>query len=134
MNENLKQQLSGIFSGNNNEAALRMARRYLHEDTIYWAQGANYECLDNDHDATRFIEAWQANTDYEIVVDGAFEGTADIVVGRDPGMDCLKVTLYGVGDESPSLYAELLRHVAAWIEQNADKGRNREDGSVTLGD
>lgn len=137
MNKNLKQKLGEILgTGSNREAALVMGRRYLSEETLCWAEGANYECIDSDYDVQRFIEAWHTNTDYEIVVDSAFEGNADIAVSRNKLMDCVKVTLYGVtGEDSEpaGLYVALLRHVSDWIEKNADAVRNREQARCLLG-
>lgn len=134
MSKNLQEQLAAILSGGNGEAALLMGKRYLSEDTLLWAMGANYECTDGDHVVERFIEAWQSNADYEIVADGAFEGKADIVVGQDSSMDVVKVVLYGAATEDcdPRLYAGLLRNIADWIEANGDAIRNRESVSPDL--
>ena len=128
MNSDLKQQLSMILSGNNGVAALEMGRRYLSEDTLCWAQGANYECIDSDYDVERFIGAWQSNVDYEIVADGAFDCKADIAVGGDSSMDVVKVVLYGAATEDCDLrlYAGLLRNIADWIEANGDTIQRRD--------
>lgn len=133
MDKKLQEELANVLNGNG-EAALVMGRRYLSEETLHWAMGANYECPGHDYDVRRFIEAWRTNTDYEITIDGSFDGGAAIAVGHQPGLDMVKVTLHEVTDEYnvPGLYASLLRHAADWIEKNADAVRNRQPATIQL--
>lgn len=117
-----------------------MGRRFLSEETLMWASGANYAPADGAGSIIEFVNHWRSNDDYEITIDSAFEGKAGAAVRPDKEMDAVRITLCQVNssaDVAPgnvSLYVELLRHAADWIERNAETVMSRQDGDIYLGD